>query len=154
MVLVESTVRSYLTHFSSIHPYQHLDTACVSLIDLFIKIECHLLQSLKNDLCNKMEYLLEVFAGIEISSSKTDSFIRSILYDSSSTMKNFVKNYGLALENLSKMTSNDVDLRFIRRRKQFIQVMRLERTRKQNDDLGFQVSDFVTMNQVFYLMYI
>jgi hypothetical protein len=41
------------------------------------------------------------------------------------------------------MTSNNVNLRFIRRRKQFIQVLRLERTRKQDDNLVVNVSDFV-----------
>jgi hypothetical protein len=154
MPFVESIVRNYLTHFRSIDSYQRLDSTCVSLIDLFILIECHLLKSSENDLCHRMENLLEIFSGIERSSSNTDLFIRSILYDSNSLMTNFVKNYGLALENLCKMTSNNVNLRFIRRRKQFIQVMRLEQTRKQNEDLIFHVSDFVKLKKVFYLMYI
>jgi len=128
MPFVESIVRNYLTHFRSIDSYQRLDSTCVSLIDLFLLIECHLLKSLENDLCHRMENLLEIFSGIEKSSSNTDLFIRSILYDSNSLMTNFVENYGFALENLCKMTSNNVNLRFIRRRKQLIQVMRLEQT--------------------------
>ena len=87
-----------------------------------------------------MEHLLEVLAGIEIPSINTESFIHSILYDLNSTMTNFVANYGAALKHLCKMTSNSVNVRFIRRRKQFIQVMRLEQARKQDDDLVFHVS--------------
>ena len=140
MLLVESIVRSYLTHLRSIYSYKRLHSISSSLIDLFVSNELHLLQTLENDLCNRMEYLLEVFAGIEISSSNMDSFCRSILYDTNSTITNFVTNYGLALENLSKSTSNNVNLRFIRRRKQLIQVMRLEQARRQDDDLVFHVS--------------
>ncbi len=62
------------------------------MIDLFIMIERHLLKSSANSLCNGMENLLEVCSGIEISSSATDLFIRSILYDSNSVMTNFVEN--------------------------------------------------------------
>ena len=141
MLLVESIVRSYLTHLRSIYSYQPLHSTYSSLIDLFVFNEYHLLQILENQLCNRMEYLLEVLAGIEIPSSNIESFIRSILYDKNSTITNFVTNYGLALENLSKTTSNNVNLRFIRRRKQFIQVMRLEQTRRQDDDLVFHVSE-------------
>jgi hypothetical protein len=154
MPFVESIVRNYLNHFRSIESYQRFDSTCVSLIDLFLLNECHLLKSLENDLCHRMENLLEIFSGIERSSSNTDLFIRSILYDSNSLMTNFVENYDFALENLCKMTSNNVNLRFIRRRKQLIQVMRLEQTRKQNEDLVFHVSDFVKLKKVFYLMYI
>jgi hypothetical protein len=140
MLLVESIVRSYLTHFRSIYSYQHHHSSCSSLTDLFIFIEYRLLQTLENDLCHRMEHLIDVFGGNEIPSSKTESFIRSILYDSNSTITNFVANYGLALENLCKTTSNHINLRFIRRRKQIINVMRLEQARKQDDDLVFHVS--------------
>jgi hypothetical protein len=142
MLLVESIVRSYLTHLRSIYSYKSLHSTSSSLIDLFVSNELHFLQTLENDLCNRMEYLLEVFAGIQISSSNIDSFIHSILYDYNSTITNFVTNYGAALQNLSKSTSNNVNLRFIRRRKQFIQVMRLEQARKQDDELVFHVSHF------------
>jgi len=142
MLLVESIVRSYLTHLRSIYSYQRFNSTCSSLIDLFILIECHFLKTLENNLCTQMEHLLEIFSGIEIPSSNTDSFIRSILYDSNSIISNFVTNYGLALEHLSKTTSNYLNLRFIRRRKQIIQVMRLEQARKQDDNLVFHVSLF------------
>ncbi|CAF3428145.1 unnamed protein product [Rotaria socialis] len=132
MLLVESIVRSYLTHFRSIYAHQHPSTPS-SLIDLFIFMEYHLLKSLENDLAHQMEYLLEVFSDIEISLPKTDLFIRSILYDSNSTIQNFVANYGLALRNISERKQNNINLRFIRRRKQFIQVMRMEQVRKQDD---------------------
>ncbi|CAF3088863.1 unnamed protein product [Rotaria sp. Silwood2] len=138
MLLAESIVRSYLTHFRSIYSSQH-HSICSSLIDLFINFEYHLLESLQNNLCHQMEYLLEVFAGIDISLSNTDSFIHSILYESNSNIKHFVANYGLALKNLGEMKSNNVNLRFIRRRKQFIQIMRLEQARKQDDDLVFHL---------------
>ncbi|CAF1137641.1 unnamed protein product [Rotaria sordida] len=116
MFLVESIVRSYLTHFRSIYSSQHYST-CSSLIDLFIYIEYHLLKSLEKDLCNRMEYLLEVVAAIDIPLSNTNSFIRSILYDSNSRIQNFAANYNLTLKNLSEMKSNNINLRFIRRRK-------------------------------------
>jgi hypothetical protein len=59
-------------------------------------------------------------------------------------MTNFVTNYGLALEHLCNTTSNNVNLKFIRRRKQIIQVMHLEQSRKQDtDDLVVHVSYFV-----------
>ncbi|CAF4253976.1 unnamed protein product, partial [Rotaria magnacalcarata] len=45
----------------------------------------------------------------------------------------FVANYGLALRNISERKQNNINLRFIRRRKQFIQVMRMEQVRKQGD---------------------
>jgi hypothetical protein len=91
MPFVESIVRNYLTHFRSIDSYQRLDSTCISLIDLFILIECHLLKSSENDLCHRMENLLEIFSGIEISSSATDLFIRSILYHSNSVMTIFFR---------------------------------------------------------------
>jgi hypothetical protein len=140
MLLVESIIRSYLTHLRSIYSYQHVDSTCSSLIDLFIYLECHLLKTLANNLCIQMEDLLEIFTGIEIPTSETESFICSILYDKNSTMTNFVINYGVALEHLCKTKSNNVDLKFIRRRKQIIEVMRLEQSRKQDDDLVFHVS--------------
>jgi hypothetical protein len=140
ILLVESIIRSYLTHLRSIYSYQNVHSTCLSLIDLFIYIEYHFLQKLEHDLCIQMENLLEIFSGIEIPSLNIETFIHSILYDSNSIIANFVNNYGLALEHLSKTTSNNVNLRFIRRRKQFIEVMRLEQTRKQDDDLGFHVS--------------
>jgi len=87
-----------------------------------------------------MENLLEIFSGINNSSINIELFIHEILYDSNSIMENFVINYGLALEHLCKTISNNVNLRFIRRQKQIIQVMRLEQSRKQDDDLVFHVS--------------
>ncbi|CAF5201263.1 unnamed protein product, partial [Rotaria magnacalcarata] len=45
----------------------------------------------------------------------------------------FVANYGLALRNISERKQNNINLRFIRRRKQFIQVMRMEQVLKQGD---------------------
>ncbi|CAF3981160.1 unnamed protein product, partial [Rotaria sordida] len=86
-----------------------------------------------------MEYLLDVFSSIHIPLSNTNSFIRSILYDSNSNIQNFIGNYGLALKNLSQMKSNNINLRFIRRRKQFIQIIRLEQARKQDDNLVFHL---------------
>jgi hypothetical protein len=87
-----------------------------------------------------MENLLEIFSGINSPLTNIESFIHEILYDSNSIMENFVINYGLALEHLCKTTSNNINLRFIRRQKQIIQVMRLEQSRKQDDDLVFHVS--------------
>ncbi|CAF4046797.1 unnamed protein product [Rotaria sp. Silwood2] len=66
MLLVESSVRSYLTHFRSIYSSQH-----------------HLTEK---DLC----HLLKVFTTIDIPLSDTNSFIHSILYDSNSDIQNFV----------------------------------------------------------------
>jgi len=140
MLLVESIIRSYLTHLRSIYSYQRIHSTCLSLIDLFILIESHLLKIIENDLSIRMENLLEIFSGIDNSLTNIESFIHQILYDSNSTIANFVNNYGLALEHLCKTTSNNVNLRFIRRRKQIIQVMRLEQSRKQDDDLVFHVS--------------
>jgi hypothetical protein len=54
-----------------------------------------------------------------------------------------VSNYGLALENLSKSISSHVNLRFIRRQKQIIDVMRLEQARKQDDELVFHVNSLL-----------
>lgn len=96
-----------------------------------------------------MEYLLEIFSGIENLSLEMETFIHSILYDSNSTIENFVNNYGLALEHLCKTTSNNLNLKFIRRRKQFIQVMGLEQTRKQDDDLVFHVRLFLINKRKF-----
>ncbi len=140
LLLVESIVRSYLTHLRSIYSYQPVHSTCLSLIDLFIFIECHLLKTIENDLSIRMENLLEIFSGINSPLTNIESFIHEILYDSNSIMENFVINYGLALEHLCKTTSNNVNLRFIRRQKQIIQVMRLEQSRKQDDDLVFHVS--------------
>jgi len=140
MLLVESIIRSYLTHLRSIYSYQHFHSTYSSLIDLFIFIECHLLKTIENDSSIRMENLLEIFSGIDSPLTNIESFIHEILYDSNSTMTNFVTNYGLALEHLCKTTSNNVDLKFIRRRKQIIEVMRLEQARKQDDDLVFHVS--------------
>jgi hypothetical protein len=140
LLLVESIVRSYLTHLRSIYSYQPVHSTCLSLIDLFIFIECHLLKIIENDLSIRMENLLEIFSGINSPLTNIESFIHEILYDSNSIMENFVINYGLALEHLCKTTSNNINLRFIRRQKQIIQVMRLEQSRKQDDDLVFHVS--------------
>jgi len=140
MLLVESIIRSYLTHLRSIYSYQRIHSTCLSLIDLFILIESHLLKTIENDLSIRMENLLEIFSGINNSSINIELFIHEILYDSNSIMENFVINYGLALEHLCKTISNNVNLRFIRRQKQIIQVMRLEQSRKQDDDLVFHVS--------------
>jgi hypothetical protein len=152
ILLVESIVHSHLTHLRSIYSYQPVHSTFSSIIDLFVFIECHLLKTLENDLCVRMEHLLEVFDGIESLSSNAELFIRSILYDSNSIITNFVDNYGVALEHLCKTTSTNVNLRFIRRRKQFIEVMRLEQTRKQEtDDLTFHVSYFFQkINRIFY----
>jgi hypothetical protein len=84
ILLVESIVRSHLTHLRSIYSYQPVHSTFSSIIDLFIFIECHLLQTLENDLCTRMEHLLEVFDGIESLSSNAESFIGSILHDSNS----------------------------------------------------------------------
>ncbi|CAF1139632.1 unnamed protein product [Adineta steineri] len=135
MILVEPIVRNYLTYLHSIDSDQCLDSTCSSIMDLFILIEYRLLQKLQNNLCKQMEHLVEVFDNIEIPSSNTNSSIRSILYDSNSTINDFVANCGLALKNLSKNTSNNINLRFIRRRKQFIQLMRLQ----QNENLIFHL---------------
>ncbi|CAF1088574.1 unnamed protein product [Rotaria sordida] len=96
-------------------------------------------ESLQKNLSHQMEYLLDVFSSIHIPLSNTNSFIRSILYDSNSNIQNFIGNYGLALKNLSQMKSNNINLRFIRRRKQFIQIIRLEQARKQDDNLVFHL---------------
>lgn len=138
MLLAESIIRSYLTHFRSIFSYQHSSTF-LSLSDLFIYMEYRLLKSLEKDLCHQMENLLEIFAGIEIPSSNTSQFIRSILYDSNSNIGNFVSNYGLTLKHISEMKSNNINLRFIRRRKEFLEIMRLERDRQKHNNRVFHV---------------
>jgi hypothetical protein len=74
MLLVESITRSYLTHFRSIYSFpRHL-----SLLDFFLSLECQFFQKLEHQLSSQTEQLLEIFAGIEIPSSKTETFIRSI----------------------------------------------------------------------------
>jgi hypothetical protein len=82
LLLVESIVRSHLTHLRSIYSSPPIHSTFPSIIDLFLYIECHLLQNLENDLCIRMEHFLEVFDEIESFSSNTESFVRSILYDS------------------------------------------------------------------------
>jgi hypothetical protein len=82
LLLVESIVRSHLTHLRLIYSSPPIHSTFPSIIDLFLYIECHLLQTLENDLCIRMEHFLEVFDGIESFSSNTESFVRSILYDS------------------------------------------------------------------------
>ena len=141
MLLVESIIRSYLTHLRSIYSYQPShSTSSSSLIDSFILIEYNFLQSLEKNLSYQMEYSLDVFAGIDVPLTNTDTFIHSILYDSTSIIKNFVAHFGLIMKNVGQTKVTNVNLRFIRRRKQFIQVLRLEQARKRNDNFAFHVS--------------
>lgn len=133
-ILIESIVRHYLDRLRSIDSHQSSHSTSSSSIDLFISNEYVLMQRLSTDLCHRMDHLLEVFARVEMASPEMKLFIRSILHDS--TMANFVRNYQLALEHLGKMNSTDVNLKFIRRRKQFLQLIRL----KSDDNLRFHVS--------------
>ena len=152
LLLVQSIVRSYLTHLRSIYSHSHIHSTCSSIIDLFLFIEYNFLEKLEKDLSTRMEYLLEIFNGIENLSSNAEAFIRSILYDSNGSLANFVNNYGVALEHLCKATATNINLRFIRRRKQFLRVMRLEQNRKQEiDDLIFHVSYLLHGNQIFLM---
>lgn len=118
-------------------------------------MEYQSLQTVEHELSARMERLLEVFDGLENPSSDTEALIRSILYPSDSGIANFVNNYGAAIEHLCKTTAANVNLKFIRRRKQFIDVMRLEQARKQEtDDLVFHVSDFLSIDRISHLRYI
>lgn len=140
MLLVESIIRSYLTHLRSIYSSPPPHSSSSSLIDLFLLLEYQSLKTFEHHLINQMEHLLEIFAGIESPSLQTNAFIRSILFDSNSIIANFINNYRSTLEHLSQSTSKNINLRFIRRRKQFLQIIRLEQSRKQQiDDCEFHV---------------
>lgn len=121
MILVESIVRHYLDCLRSIDSDQSLHSTCSSSIDLFLFNEYTLMKKFSNDLYHRMNYLLEVFTRVEVPLSETNLLIRSILYDS--TIANFVRNYQFAFEQISKTNSNNINLRFIRRRKQLLQLM-------------------------------
>ncbi|CAF1650884.1 unnamed protein product, partial [Adineta ricciae] len=130
MIFVESIVRHYLDRLRSIDSHQSSHS---SPIDLFVSNECVLMRKLSTALCHRMDHLLEVFARVEAASPETKLFIHSILHDFA--MANFVRNYQLTLEHLYKMNSNDVNLKFIRRRRQFLQLIR----RKRDDNLLFHL---------------
>lgn len=151
MLLVESIVRSYLTHLRSIYSSPPLHLSPSSLIDLFILLEYQSLKTFEHHLIIQMEHLLEIFAGIESPSLDTNAFIRSILFDSNSLIANMINNYRSTLEHLSQSTSKNVNLRFIHRRKQFLQIIRLEQLRKQQiDDCSFHVRGILYFNSSFH----
>lgn len=144
-LLVESIIRSYLTHLRSIYSFPHVHSSISSsLIDLFLLLEYQSLEQFEQNLSNQMEHLLEIFSGLAYSNSDSQAFIPKILYESDLNIEKFVKNYGRTLEHLRRATAKNVNLRFIRRRKQFLQIMRLEQIRQQTtDDLAFHVSSFL-----------
>ncbi|CAF1651003.1 unnamed protein product [Adineta ricciae] len=133
MIFVESIVRHYLDRLRSIDSHQPSHSTSSSSIDLFISNECVLMKKLSTDLCYRMDHLLEVFTRVEVTSPEMESLIRSIPHDS--TIVNFVRNYQIALKHLCEMNSNDVNLKFIRRRRQFLQLIRLKR----DDNLLFHL---------------
>ncbi|UJR29306.1 hypothetical protein I4U23_010520 [Adineta vaga] len=137
MILVESIVRYYLDCLRSTDSQQSLRSICSSSIDLFVLNECALLRELSNDLCDRINHLLEIFTRVETASLETKLFIRSILYGS--TMADLVANYHLASEHICKTDSENINLKFIRRRKQFLQLMRLEQGRQQHVNLVFHI---------------
>lgn len=141
MLLAESILRSYLTHLRSIYPYAppHSST---SMVGLFLHVEFEHMKSIEDKLCQQMEHLLDIFVSSNASILQTNPFLHSILFHRQSNIDHFISNYGQALESLSKSTSTQVNLRFIRRRKQFLHFIALEQQRQDDDDLVFQVSSF------------
>ena len=141
LLLVESIIRSHLTHLRAISsfPRFHL-TASSSLIDEFLSREHQHLLADQEELSLRMEQLLEILPTSDMSVFRSNDFIRSILYDRSALINTFVNNYGAALEYLSKATATDVNLKFIRRRGALIRLLRLEQAREQEEELIFQVT--------------
>ena len=140
LLLVESIIRSHLTHLRAIYSFPRLHSvASSSSIDLFLAREHQHLIADQDDLSRRMEQLLEILPTSDVSLLTSNALVRSILYDRPAMIKNFVNNYGSALEYLSKATPSDVNLKFIRRRRALIRLLRLEQASEQEEELIFQV---------------
>ena len=151
MLLAESIIRSYLTHLRSIYSFPPHHSSSSSMGQLFLSVEYQYLKDMERNLSNQMENLLEIFVSSNGSLIEKNSFVRSILYSNPNHLDHFIANYGLALESISKSTSNNINLKYLFRRKQFVQLICVEQQRQQEEDFVFQFDEQTPSNDVLSL---
>ena len=110
------------------------------LIDLFLLTELDSLARLTSDVCRQMDHLLTVLNGTDIDSCSFISSLRALMARCDGSMVSFVSNCTTALTHLRSSTAARIDLRLVRHRKQLLDLLRLERTRRKDTHLAVHVS--------------